>query len=103
MTVALSATATKSGEKYLVPLNYDCGFYEMFQYPEVREMFYEFLVEQGLVTKDQVDEKLEKGIIWSFWSVRSFLDMNSDGLISFEAYNDFIDKANEVIRNMQQK
>lgn len=103
MNVALSATLTKSGEKYPVPLNYDCGFYEMFQYPEVRAMFYEFLVEQGLVTKDQVDEKLEKGIVWSFWAVRSFLDMNSDGLISFEAYNDFIDKANEVIRDMKQK
>lgn len=100
-SVALSADITKSGEKYLVPLDYDCGFYEMFQYPEVRKMFYEFLVEQGLVTKDQVNDKLEKGIIWSFWGVRSFLDMNSDGLISFEAYNDFIDKANEIIRNMK--
>ena len=49
-------------------------------------MFYEFLVEQGLVTADQVNDNLEKGIIWSFWAVRSYLDMNSNGLISFEAY-----------------
>jgi len=101
MNVALASEITKSGEKYLVPLGYDCGFYEMFQYPEVRRMFYDFLVEQGLVTRDQVNDTLEKGIIWSFWAVRSYLDMNSNGLISFEAYNDFIDRANEVIRNMK--
>ena len=41
MNVAVSAEITKSGEKYLVPLGYDCGFYEMFQYPEVKKMFYE--------------------------------------------------------------
>ena len=103
MNVAVSAEITKSGEKYLVPLGYDCGFYEMFQYPEVKKMFYEFLVEQGLVTADQVNDNLEKGIIWSFWAVRSYLDMNSNGLISFEAYNRFIDRANEVIKKMKAK
>ena len=30
MNVAVSVEITKSGEKYLVPLGYDCGFYEMF-------------------------------------------------------------------------
>ena len=64
---------------------------------------YEFLVEQGLVTADQVNDNLEKGIIWSFWAVRSYLDMNSNGLISFEAYNRFIDRANEVIKKMKAK
>ena len=103
MNVAVSAEITKSDEKYLVPLGYDCGFYEMFQYPEVKKMFYEFLVEQGLVTADQVNDNLEKGIIWSFWAVRSYLDMNSNGLISFEAYNRFIDRANEVIKKMKAK
>ena len=103
MNVAVSVEITKSGEKYLVPLGYDCGFYEMFQYPEVKKMFYEFLVEQGLVTADQVNDTLEKGIIWSFWAVRSYLDMNSNGLISFEAYNRFIDRANEVIKKMKAK
>ena len=103
MNVAVSAEITKSGEKYLVPLGYDCGFHEMFQYPEVKKMFYEFLVEQGLVTADQVNDNLEKGIIWSFWAVRSYLDMNSNGLISFEAYNRFIDRANEVIKKMKAK
>ena len=61
------------------------------------------LVEQGLVTADQVNDNLEKGIIWSFWAVRSYLDMNSNGLISFEAYNRFIDRANEVIKKMKAK
>ena len=61
------------------------------------------LVEQGLVTADQVNDTLEKGIIWSFWAVRSYLDMNSNGLISFEAYNRFIDRANEVIKKMKAK
>ena len=73
---------------------YDCGFYELFQDETARRMFYEFLVEQGLVTADQVDEKLEKGIVWSFWAIRSFLDMNANGLISFEAFNAYLDKVN---------
>ena len=101
MNVSLSAIITRTDEKYLVPLSYDCGFYEMFRYPTVKEMFYDFLVEQGLVTREQVGETLEKGIVWSFWAVRSYFDMNSDGLISFEAYNDFIDRANKEIERMK--
>ena len=101
MDVALSSPITWTGEKYLTPLSYDCGFYEMFKYPTVREMFYDFLVEQGLVRQDQVDETLEKGIIWSFWAVRSYLDMNSDGLITFQAYNEFIDRANKEIERLK--
>ena len=101
MDVALSSLITWTGEKYLAPLSYDCGFYEMFQYPTVREMFYDFLVEQGLVRQDQVDETLEKGIIWSFWAVRAYLDMNSDGMITFQAYNEFIDRANKEIERLK--
>lgn len=101
MDVAISSVLEWTGEKYVVPLSYDCGFYEMFQYPVVREMFYDFLVEQGLVTREQVGETLEKGIVWSFWAVRSYLDMNSDGLISFRAYNDFIDRANKEIEKLK--
>ena len=55
------------------------------------------------MTADQVNDNLEKGIIWSFWAVRSYLDMNSNGLISFEAYNRFIDRDNEVIKKMKAK
>ena len=55
------------------------------------------------MTADQVNDNIEKGIIWSFWAVRSYLDMNSNGLISFEAYNRFIDRANEVIKKMKAK
>lgn len=102
-TVDLSAEVIWSGESYLVPLAPDCGFYEMFQYPVVRHMFYDFLVGQGLVSKDQVNEKLEKGMVWSFWSVRTFLDMNSDGCITFEAYNDFLARANKAIAALKEK
>lgn len=101
MHTAVSEEIEWNGEMYYMPLSYDCGFYELFQYPVVKEMFYDFLVEQGLVTRDQVDEKLEKGIIWSFWSVRSYLDMNSNGLISFKSYNEFIDRANKEIRKLK--
>lgn len=90
-----------SGEKYLAPLSYDCGLYEMFQHPVIRELFYDFLVEQGLVTREQVGEALEKGIIWSIWAVRAYLNMNSDGLISFQAYNEFIDRANKEIEKIK--
>lgn len=101
MDVAISSMLEWTGEKYMIPLSYDCGFYEMFQYPVVKEMFYDFLVEQGLVTREQVGETLEKGIVWSFWAVRAYLDMNSNGLISFEAYNDFIDRANKKIEELK--
>lgn len=101
--IELSAAVEQTGEKYLPELRSDCGFHELFQYPFAREMFYDLLVEQGLVRKDQVDDKLEKGIIWSFWTVRSYLDMNSDGMISFEAYNEFLDRVNERIRKENER
>lgn len=77
-------------------LRYDCGFYELFQYPEAKEMFLEFLVEQKLVPQDQANEALTDKMTWSFWPVWNFLDMNS-GKVPYEAYRDFIDKVNACI------
>lgn len=75
------------------PLRYDCGFHELFQTPEAKNMFLEFLVEQGLVAPEQADETLADKMTWSFWPVWNFLDMNS-GKVSYEAYRAFIDKVN---------
>lgn len=78
------------------PLRYDCGFHELFQTPEAKKMFLEFLVEQGLVAQDQANEALADKMTWSFWPVWNFLDMNS-GKVFYQAYRDFIDRVNTRI------
>lgn len=68
------------------PVRQDAGFYELFADPQVKEKFYGYLVEKGLVSREQVGEKLERSLLGSFWAVSAYLDMNSDGMIDLEDF-----------------
>lgn len=91
--VVLRQPVEQKGTRALRPLRYDCGFYELFRFPEAKKLFLEFLVEQNLVAPEQADEALADKMTWSFWPVWNFLDMNS-GKVPYEAFRAFIDKVN---------
>ena len=81
-----SVTVSRQGTEKVPPLRRDAGFHELFQEPARKESFFRFLVEQGLVTPEQVGEKLEQSLLGTFWAVSAYLDMNSGGRVSLEDY-----------------
>jgi beta-glucosidase len=78
-------------------LNGDCGFYEMFSNRVTKKMFFDFAEARGLLTKEQVTKQVQESISNSFWSVRSYLDMFSHGMVSDEEIDDLIYQMNEVL------
>ena len=80
------------------PVRPDAGFYELFRDPHNKEQFFDYLVEKGLVTREQVGEKLEQSLLSSFWAVSAYLDMNSDGVIDLKEFMAWIAARNTVAR-----
>lgn len=78
-----------------IPLRMDCGFTELFEDPANVEAFDRFLVENGLLKKEEADGEAHACMLNSFWAVGSYLDMNSQGEISWDMLKDFLAKLNK--------
>ncbi|MCI9632311.1 MAG: glycosyl hydrolase [Ruminococcus sp.] len=78
-----------------IPLRMDCGFTELFENPAHVEAFDQLLVENGLLRKEEADDAAHDRMLKSFWAVGSYLDMNSQGEISWDMLKDFLTKLNE--------
>ena len=89
-----SLTLRKERSGRQLPLAYDCGFYELFKVPGTKEKFLELLVRCHVITPEQAGPAIIDGVVWSFWSVSSYLDMNADGLVTLEDWKAFIDEIN---------
>ncbi|WP_019910536.1 glycoside hydrolase family 3 C-terminal domain-containing protein [Paenibacillus sp. HW567] len=75
----------------------DSGFPELLQNETARQIFYQFMIENGLVTPEQVDNKLDELLAGSFWGILSFMDMHSAGVITYEKMNDVIQRINALL------
>ena len=73
------------------PLRKDAGFYELFQDEGRKKAFFGWLVEKGLVTREQVGEKMERSLLGSFWAVSAYLDMNGGGAVSPDEFWRFLE------------
>ena len=63
------------------------------------QIFYDFLVERKLLTREQISPETEKSFLWAFWPVRCFLDMGSGGMITYEMIDELIDRINQALEN----
>ncbi|WP_020613016.1 glycoside hydrolase family 3 C-terminal domain-containing protein [Sediminispirochaeta bajacaliforniensis] len=63
-------------------LTAESGFSEILENAISRDMLFDFLVDQGIITRSDVTEALEHALRKSFWGLYSYLDMNTDGRVS---------------------
>lgn len=84
-----------SGRNTREILRDDCGFTELFADKKREEKFFDFLVEQGLIQKDQADGEMRERMITSFWPVRVYMDMNAGGEIDWDTMKRFMEQASE--------
>lgn len=75
----------------------DSGFPELFENEMAKQIFYQFMIENGLVAPEQVDNKLDAILTGSFWGILSFMDMHSAGVITYEKMNDVISRINAAL------
>lgn len=80
-------------------LRKDCGFAELLSTEQGREIFYNFLIERKLLTRDQINPETEKSFLWAFWPVRCFLDMGAGEMITYEMIDELIDRINQALEN----
>lgn len=74
-------------------LKSDCGFYELLSHTGGKEHLQKFLIENQLLTKEQLSDKIGEKLASSFWSIRSYFDSKSD-ILSYEKINDLIAAVN---------
>ncbi|MBT2290164.1 glycoside hydrolase family 3 C-terminal domain-containing protein [Paenibacillus albidus] len=96
--IRLSATVkVDNPRKYYSVIRTDSGFTELFENEAAKEIFYRFMVENGLIEENQVNEELDQLLLWSFWGLQSFMDMNSKGIITYEKMNEVVAKMNAAL------
>lgn len=78
-----------------IPLKMDCGFTELFENPENMRAFDELLIENGLLKPEEINEENHAHMLNSFWAVGSYLDMNSQGEITWDKLKSFFERCNE--------
>lgn len=83
--------------KYISPVTTDIGFIELFEHESGKQIFYEFLIEHGLIMPDQVNEQLDELLQWSFWGIQSYMDMMTGGVITYGKMNDVVNKINAAL------
>lgn len=79
-------------------LKEDCGFHEIFETETGKQMLFDFLVEKGLLKREQIDARVEASLAWAFWPAKTFLDMGASGVVSYEEWNAFVEKVNERLK-----
>lgn len=89
--------AVNGGEKPASVMRTDTGLTELFENPAAKAVFYQFLVENGLVEQEQVNDELDESLVWSFWGIQSFLDVNSGGIITYEKMNEVVERINKEL------
>ncbi len=78
-------------------LKEDCGFHEIFETETGKQMLFDFLVEKGLLKREQIDARVEASLAWAFWPAKTFLDMGASGIVSYEEWHHFVEKVNKAL------
>lgn len=75
----------------------NCGFHEMFENEVTKKMFFDFAVEHGLLPREMVSEKVKDQLEFTFWSVRSYMDMNAHGMVTMDQFDELLDEMNKAL------
>jgi beta-glucosidase len=76
-------------------LSIDSGFQELFEDEETKRAFFDFLIKEGLLAKEDIDGALEERLARSFWGLFSFMDMHSLGQIDYDRLKKLVDSINK--------
>jgi beta-glucosidase len=96
--IRLSAPlSVKSANAPARRLDVASGFQELFEDERAKRMFFDFLVEKGLLSKRDIDERLERKLEKSFWGLFSFMDMHSSGQVGYDELKELIGRINAEI------
>ena len=96
--IRLSAAVEIKAQKQPVRLlKEDCGFHEIFETERGKMMLFDFLVEKGLLKREQIDARVEASLAWAFWPAKTFLDMGASGVVSYEEWQKFVEKVNQAL------
>lgn len=97
LSVPVEIKAQKPPVRLLKP---DCGFHEIFETETGKTMLFDFLVEKGLLKREQINDKVEASLRWAFWPAKNFLDMGASGAVSYEEWEEFLKKTNEALAEL---
>lgn len=100
--IRLASSVEVSGAfRAVSKLRTDSGFPELFESQTAKRIFYQFLIENGLIEPEQADERLDELLKWAFWGIQSFMDMNSAGVITYEKMSEVVDRINAALEAEQ--
>jgi beta-glucosidase len=71
-------------------LSADSHYTELFRYPGAKKIFFDFLVEKGLLLPEQVIPELEQKLQKTFWGFSQHLDMVTNNRLSNDMLEDLL-------------
>jgi beta-glucosidase len=77
-------------------LTADSHYTDLFRYPGAKKIFFDFLVEKGLLLNEQVDEQLTKSLKKTFWGFSQHLDMISGGKLSADMMDELVKRLQRI-------
>lgn len=80
----------------VIPLTLDSHYSDVFSYPVAGKVYFDFLVEKGLLNAEQVSPEVEEHLIRGFWGVAQHLD-NSP--LSSDMMLELLERMNAVIKH----
>lgn len=81
-------------EKYYLPITADSHYMEIFDNPYAKEVFFDTLVEWGLVKKEEITPELELKFYNSFWGMAQHLDLLVPYQVSRDMVKQLVEKMN---------
>jgi beta-glucosidase len=91
--IRLSKTLLVTGRRRPdVPLRVDSGFLELFENEKATAMFFDFIVDAGLLAREQIDPQLKRALAKSFWGLLSYMDMHSSGRVTYGMMREIVDR-----------
>ncbi|QWU14504.1 beta-glucosidase [Paenibacillus sophorae] len=95
------AVQVENSRKYVSKIRTDSGFAELLENATAKQIFYQFLIENGLINQEQANENLDELLKWSFWGIQTFMDMNSGGTITYEKMEEVVTRINDALEKAQ--
>ena len=88
--------AVKSDMSYRLPVTSDGHYMELFQDERATQVFFDCIVEWGLVTREEVTDALRQKFYNSFWGMAQHFDLLVPYQVTEEMIQDAVRRMNEV-------
>ena len=93
----LVAEVEMEGDKEpFIPLEMDSHFTDVFGHLASKKVFFDFLVEKGLLKAEQIEPYMADNMMRSFWGVEQYLERT---VLSAEMLEELLERMNTAVRN----